>query len=297
MGRKRLLYYLLGLCLGFLILLVMQLPSGEAKMIVCDVGQGDAILITKGSIQVLIDGGPSSEKVLSCLGAHMPFWDRTIELIVLTNTDSDHMSGLSNVVERYHVIQFVTSDGVHDSSTFSHFVQVLATAKVVPRGVERGDTIYVGKQGKLRFQVLWPPDTRADYVAVFSNQIRDSERKQILIESAKRSDLNDRSVVLLLLEAHTSVLLTGDAGFQTETALLKTGGLPQIDVLKVGHHGSKYATSQVFLAAIRPKLAVISVGAKNTYGHPAPETLERLSKIGSKVERTDQQGEIVLDLH
>ncbi|MFZ2200171.1 MAG: MBL fold metallo-hydrolase, partial [Microgenomates group bacterium] len=118
-------YYMVGLLLGFIIMVIGQLPGETAKMVMCDVGQGDAILIIKGRNQVLIDGGPSSEKILSCLEKYIPFYDRQIELIVLTNTDSDHMNGLTSVLNRYTVIQFVTSDGVHNSDALVRLQQAI----------------------------------------------------------------------------------------------------------------------------------------------------------------------------
>ncbi len=268
-------------------------------MVVCDVGQGDAILIIKGRNQTLIDGGPSSEKILSCLEKHLPFYDRTIELIVLTNTDFDHMNGLGAVIERYQVIQFVTADGVHESDALTKFVGQLGQNTVVAKGVERGDLIQVGQvdgSDSLEFQVLWPPETIEEYVAVFSDEMNKEKREQILGASAKRGDLNERSVVLLLLEDNIRVLLTGDIGFQTEKSLLEMGGLSDIDYLKVGHHGSKYANSLEFLQKLRPEIAVISAGAKNRYGHPTAETLDRLMQVGAEVRRTDKEGNILFDL-
>ena len=96
MSKK--LYYLVGLLIGFIVMVVMQLPSDKARMVVCDVGQGDAILILKGRYQVLIAGGPSREMFLSCLEEQIPFYYRIIALILLTNTDNDHLNGLSAVV-------------------------------------------------------------------------------------------------------------------------------------------------------------------------------------------------------
>jgi len=299
MKRKKYFAYLVGLVVGVCIMVVSQLPGTHAKMVMCDVGQGDAILIIKGKTQVLIDGGPSSEKILSCLEQYVPFYDRTIELIVLTNTDFDHMNGLSAVVDRYQVIHFVTADGVHSSAGLDKLIKKLAINKVIVGAVERGDRIVVqAKQGldKLEFSVLWPPDTIEQYVLVFSDQMQSVEREQILGASAKRGDLNERSVVLQLLEDNKYVLLTGDAGDQAEKWLVAHDSLPMVDILKVGHHGSKYASTQEFLEIIRPEIAVISVGEKNTYGHPTTETLDRLSKVGAAVKRTDQDGTIVLEL-
>jgi competence protein ComEC len=296
MGSQRIAWYVIGLAVGLMILVITQLASATATMVVCDVGQGDAILIIKGSTQVLVDGGPSREKILSCLGRYIPFWDRTIELIVLTNTDFDHMHGLGVVLERYQVSQFVTSDGVHSSEALAQFVAILQETEIPIAGVERGDIVRVGGYDGLQLEVLWPPELLEEYVAVFSDQNDVRQREQILGASAKRGDLNERSVVLYLLEGASSVLLTGDIGFQTEDALLSIGGLPDIDYLKVGHHGSKYASSLEFLEALRPEVAVISAGAKNRYGHPTIDVLERLQSVGAELRRTDTEGDVVLSL-
>lgn len=296
---KKYIYYCVGLALGLVVLVLSEQPSDKAKMVVCDVGQGDAILIVKGRNQVLIDGGPSSEKVLACLGEYVPFYDRQIELIVLTNTDFDHMNGLSAVVERYRVIQFVTADGVHESDALAKFIDTLGRNSLSVTSVERGDRILVGRgdyTSQLSFEVLWPQDTIEENVAIFSPQMQKEKREQILGASAKRGDLNERSVVLLLLEDSKRILLSGDAGDQTEKELLKLGNLPDIDVLKVGHHGSKYASTLEYLQIIKPEVAVISAGATNHYGHPTSETLSRLEQVGATVRRTDREGSIEIEL-
>jgi competence protein ComEC len=292
-------WYVTGLILGLIVLAILQAPGDKAKMVVCDVGQGDAIIISKGHNQVLVDGGPSSDKILSCLENEVPFYDRKIELIVLTNSDFDHMNGISAVVERYRVIQFVTADGVHESASLNKLVDKLAENKVRAGAVERGDKLVIAdKQGrnKLEFEIIWPPDTNEEYVAVFSDQINEEKRKQVLGASAKRGNLNERSVGMKLLEGNKKILLMGDLGDQSEKALIEMGILDDIDILKVGHHGSKYATTREFLQIIKPELAVISVGAKNSYGHPTEQTLTRLQEIGSQVRRTDLDGQVEIEL-
>ena len=122
------------------------------------------------------------------------------------------------------------------------------------------------------------------------------KREQILGASAKRGDLNERSVVLLLLEADKQVLLSGDAGDQAEKVMVQVGKLPDIDILKVGHHGSKYASTLEFLQIVKPELAIISVGAKNSYGHPTSEAIGRIEQVGAKVRRTDREGSIEIEL-
>jgi len=268
-------------------------------MVVCDVGQGDAILIIKERLQVLVDGGPSTAKVLACLEQYVPFWDRTIELIVLTNTDFDHMNGLSAVLDRYEVIQFVTADGAHESAALDKFIDSLDRNGVDVQAVERGDWLVVGggeRDSQLRFEVIWPPETKRENVAIFGAQLSENDRKQILGASAKAGNRNERSVVLMLLEDTKRILLSGDIGDQTEEELIEMGGLENIDILKVGHHGSKYASTEEFLEILQPEIAVISVGATNRYGHPTKETLERLSRIGARIYRTDLEGSIELSL-
>lgn len=286
------LWYGVGLLLGAIILLVGQVPGDKLRIIACDVGQGDGILIIKGQSQVLVDGGPSGEKILTCLGEYMPFYDRQIELIVLTNTDYDHLNGLSSVVERYTVMEFVTADGVHSSAALDKLRDRLVGAGVGVSMVEQGDSLRILGQDNIELKVLWPPEVYEEYVAVFGDQVGEEKRKQILGASAKRGDLNERSVVLLLLEDSYRALLMGDAGFQAEKELINSGLLPDVDYLKVGHHGSKYASSLEFLEKVKPEIAVISVGEKNSYGHPTEEALTRLQSMGISLRRTDREGSI-----
>lgn len=280
--------------LGLIILVVGQVSGEKLQIVACNVGQGDGILIIKGQSQVLVDGGPSGEKILSCLGEQMPFYDRQIELIVLTNTDYDHMNGLSSVIERYQVRQFVTADGVHESAALDKLRARLVERSIGVSAVEQGDMLRILGQDKIELKVLWPPEVEEQYVAVFGDQVGAGERQQILGASAKRGNLNERSVVLLLLEDNYRGLLMGDAGFQAEKELIEGGLLVDVDYLKVGHHGSKYASSAEFLAIVKPEVAVISVGENNRYGHPTAEVLARLDEVGAEIRRTDEEGEVVI---
>lgn len=161
-------------------------------------------------------------------------------------------------------------------------------------GVEQGDVIRVRGSEEMELKVLWPPEAIEEYVAVFTGQMDKESREQILGASAKRGDLNERSVVVEILEDNKHYLLMGDAGFQAETELVNSGLLSDVDYLKIGHHGSKYANSQVFLEVIKPEIAVVSVGKSNRYGHPSSESLGRLEEAGAVIRRTDLDGDIVL---
>ena len=293
---KKLLYYAAGLVLGVAILVVSQLPDGKTRIIACDVGQGDAVLFIRGSVQVLIDGGPSSQKILACLSRHMPFWDRRVELIVMTNTDYDHMTGVVAVLERYSTLQFAMADGVQESSTLTHLTTILRERRVPVAAVAAGDTIAVHGRGgaaAFTFRVLWPPDTDTRYVAAVAGNIDPSAREQILGASAKKVETNTRSVVLLFTSDSYRALFTGDSGAPEEKEMLVEGVLGKVDYLKVGHHGSKYSSSLEFLKVLQPKTAVISVGLGNTYGHPTLEALDRLQSVGAAIKRTDRLGDVV----
>lgn len=248
------------------VVFLRALPDGRLHVWFLDVGQGDAILIqTPDDRQILVDGGPSPSALLDQLGVVLPFWDRSIDLLVLTHPDADHLSGLVPVFERYEVAGVLDSVGEDDPDGETWLAVVHA------EGASR-QLAAAGLQviaGSVTLTVLNPP-----------------------ADSGKALDGNNRSVVLRLDYGESSVLLTGDAEAEAERAMLR-GGLPlAASVLKVGHHGSVASTSAAFLTAVKPSLAVISVGADNRFGHPAPELLERLQ--GIEVLRTDEQGRIEL---
>lgn len=278
--------YLVVLVGGLLILAISQVSRTSARMIVCDVGQGDGILVVKGSAQVVVDGGPSGEKIMDCLGKYMPFWDRNIEIVVMTNTDRDHSGGLAAVVSSYEIDKFVTADGLKNTLTFRDLVDVVRERSVEAEVVEYGDKIKIGEE--LMIEVLWPVDVDESVAGLFS------ETNPQVLGEWDGGDVNERSVVMELTINEKKVLLMGDAGMETEERLIEMGVIDDIDVLKVGHHGSKYATSEEFLKMIRPEYAVISVG-KNSYGHPTSEAMSRLNGVGLVLYRTDEMGNVVFD--
>ncbi|MCJ7804730.1 MBL fold metallo-hydrolase [Patescibacteria group bacterium] len=241
---------------------VFSLPDKQLHLVFCDVDQGDAILISYLQTQVLIDGGPDN-KILGCLSKNMPFWDRKIEIVVLTHPEEDHFGGLIDVFKRYNVRYFVSNGLIKSSASFTELEQSRRSKKVLPLMVKVGDKI---KISSLQFLFLWPE--KGDF---------------------KTDDFNDSSVVLKLVYGDFEALFPGDISEKVEKLLdLPAGG---VEILKVAHHGSKFSTSEEFLRKIKPKLAVISVG-KNRFGHPTLEVLERLNQAGIRVLRTDQQGEI-----
>jgi competence protein ComEC len=243
------------------------LPDGRLHVYFLDVGQGDAILVVApDGRQILVDGGPSPTALLSELGDLLPFWDRDLDLVVLTHPDGDHITGLVPLLDRYRVAQALDvpqSDAAPEAVAWR---ERLAKSGVRRTCAQRGMKLSVGG---LMLTVLNPGPIPLRGTA---------------------ADDNNNSTVLRLEYGQTSLLLTGDAETEAEATMIAAGLPLAADVLKVGHHGSKGATSAPFVAAVSPRLAVIQVAADNKFGHPSPEVLKRLT--GVQVYRTDQNGRV-----
>lgn len=267
----------LSLAFGF----VKSFPDDNLHLIFCDVGQGDAILAVRGQTQILIDGGPS-EKVLGCLSKHLPFWDRTLEMVVLTHPEYDHLTGLVSVVERYTVNQIVANSLLTESGVFSKFREEVIAKKIPVYSPKYGDKI---KIGKLEMAILFPLEKLGSEMVW-----KTSDNLQVLGLSNYTGNFNETAIVSRLGYDKFKALLTGDIGVEQEKEIIPE--LEKFDVLKVAHHGSKYSSSKEFLERIKPALAVISVGAANRYGHPTSEVLERLRNLDIKILRTDLDGDI-----
>ncbi|MCX6763611.1 MAG: ComEC/Rec2 family competence protein [Candidatus Moranbacteria bacterium] len=226
-----------------------------------DVGQGDAILISQGDRQILIDGGPSGTKLMEKLGKYIPFWDRKIEIIIETHPDQDHIAGLVDALQNYQIGEVIQSRAENDTEVYKKLKDIIAAKNIPALNAEAGMEIKL-----------------ADNIPL----------KIISAETGTPKDTNPASVVAKLTYGQNSFLFTGDLPSENEKNLADI----QADILKVSHHGSKYATSTEFLNAVKPKDAVISVGKNNKYGHPAPEILERLSQAKINIWRTDEMGDI-----
>ena len=252
-----------------------SLPDGKLHVTFLDVGQGDAIFIqTPQGQKVLVDGGPSPTILLAALGRRMPFWERTIDLVVLTHPHDDHVSGLIPVLERYKIKTFLDGGQEHPTPTYTHCLE-LVQEKGIPYHLARaGMQIQLG--GGLQMRVFHP---------------------QSDLLSGTDSDVNNNSIVLRLAYGRISFLLPGDVEEEAEAVLLSSDEDLASTILKSPHHGSDNSLNPRFLEAVNPQLAVIQVGADNKFGHPDPTTLARLEEHGVTVLRTDQNGtvEVVSD--
>lgn len=247
--------------------------DNNLQIIACDVGQGDAILIQQGNNQVLIDGGPDN-KVLDCLGRHLPFYDKTIEMVILTHPDLDHLGGLINVFKDYEVLKL--GEFNTDSSSVSY--QVLkkevggSSTEVV--SLSKGMVV---RLGLIHLDILHP-----------------SLQQNLNINRTKSGDSNNNSLVILLDYAQFEALFTGDVENIISDYISEYENIKDIEYIKVNHHGSKNGMTEKLLKEVNPEIAVISVGHENRYGHPDAEILELLNKYNSKVLRTDYLGDVVI---
>ncbi len=248
-----------------------NMPDNNLHVSFLNVGQGDAILIHKGNQQVLIDGGPSPQAITLELGKKMPFWDRTIELVVLTHPHPDHVTGLVEVLNRYKVKQVLYPDLDYDSSTYDAWLRLVEEKDIKYTIAQAGQEIDLGDG--VVIEVLNP---------------------QTPLLCNTESDIHNNSVVLRISRDKVSFLLTADIQQEAEFELIARRASLNSTVLKVAHHGSNASTTPEFLAAVNPQVAVISVGKDNPFGHPSDEVITRLTeKLGSEnIYQTDEQGTI-----
>jgi len=270
----------LVMMLGLMFLAWWQRPDNKLRVVVCDVGQGDAVLVSWKSYQLLVDGGPDNS-VLSCLGKNMGFWDRKIEAVVVTHPQADHMTGLIEVVERYEVGKLIVANVVNDTSEFWRLRQVVEEKQVEVKELIKGDRL---RLGAVELRVLWPKERGGESLAWKG----EDELVQVLGEKTFQGDVNEVSLVLLGSFGKFDFLLTGDIGEKEERELVEELG--PVELLKVAHHGSRYSSSQRFIEQVRPEIGVISVSKKNRFGHPTQTVLDRLTEVGAKIMRTDKDG-------
>jgi competence protein ComEC len=287
--RLRIGYLISGITTGFIILLsfILTQPDGRLHIVFCNVGQGDAAYVRfADGRDILIDGGPDTSSVLSCLGRHMPFWDRKIDIVVLSHPQKDHMEGLSSVFMRYDVGYFIRGNVDSASSGFAKLMSLVKNKNINVQYVTRGDVITIDSTS---LSVLWP--SQEQLALAKSHEASDvSEGSNVL--GATDAQLNDFCVVLALKYGTFDALFPGDADSHVEAKYDKLQAFDSpVEILKVPHHGSKTGMTKDFVEWVRPAVSIISVG-KNSYGHPSEEAVNMLQSVNSRIYRTDEKSDI-----
>lgn len=248
----------------------LRFNDHKLHIIFCNVGQGDAIFIrTPSGKDILLDGGPD-HSVLSCLSKHMPFWDRKIELMLLSHPHLDHFAGLIFVLQRYITKQFGTEDLHNETTAFNTLQEELTRRKIPQTSLLKGDVFRLADG--VRIEVLGPS---SEFLHTTSPNGRIGEKSEFA------------SLVFRLSYKSFSVLFTGDS----QIVGLNDAASSPVSVLQIPHHGSKTGVDEEVIQRLKPQLAVISVG-KNNYGHPSKEVIKLLRNKDIKVLRTDLDGEV-----
>ncbi len=255
-------------------------PSNILKVVVLDVGQGDAIYIeAPNGNQVLFDAGKDG-KILQKLHEIMPSGDTSINAIFATNPDADHIGGIDEVLHAYEVGAIFEPGTISTTKTYQTFRQAVSDEEGLPAGqagaqfllARAGTKLVLDEKNGVVIEILFPD------------------------QNVSRWTRNDGSIVARLTYGESSFILMGDATSVTENYLIKKyGSVLDADVLKVGHHGSRTSTSGKFLEYVTPEISVVSYGAGNSYGHPHPDVVSRIGAVGSEFFGTGELGEILIE--
>ncbi|MDQ4127869.1 MAG: MBL fold metallo-hydrolase [Actinomycetota bacterium] len=246
-------------------------PSGSLSVSFIDVGQGDGVLVQAGGESYLIDAGRAEEgpNVVDFLRSRGV---ESLDGIVVSNPDADHIGGFLDVLDAFEVETVLVSGDTNSTLTYNSFLRGVreegAQTEVVRAGMRMD-------WGGVQADVVGPPTDA---------------------EGGLFSEINDNSVAILLTYGTARVLLAGDAEANEEEYMANGPYTGPLTVLKVTHHGSNTSSTPLFLGRFPPEIAVIQCGVDNPYGHPTPETLERLRRAGAKIFRNDEDGDVIVTI-
>lgn len=268
-SKKKFKYALIacGLIMALIANYILTLPDGKLHVYFLDVGQGDAALVrTPLNKYILIDGGPD-DGVLRGMGGVLPFYVHDIELVILTHPHPDHVNGLVEVLKRYKIGTVLMTGISYDYAGYTAFLDILARNKISVIFANGSDFQF----GGVTFDIIYPLSS---------------------LQGRSFENVNNSSIVFRLIYGESEFYFSGDAERPEESQILTTNVDVKADVLKVGHHGSRTASSPELVELIHPDYAVISLGADNSFKHPHSETIKTLSEDNIKILRTDFLGTI-----
>ena len=270
-----LLILILIIVLGFVFLFCLKNSLADSEKILevdfLDIGQGDSILIkTTNDQNILIDGG-SDRTVIKRLSEELRWWDKTIDLMILTHPHDDHVGGLNDVISHYKVKKILYTGVVHNAPAYINWLNLIKDNNIPLIIISHLQTINLSEDCKL--EIIYP--------------FNDLSGKEV-------DNLNNSSIIAKLVYKNTSFLFTGDAEIEQEQELLKSNIDLSADVLKVCHHGANTSSPEDFLKAVNPKIAVIQVGKDNKFNHPSRRVIKRMERMGIEIFRNDLEGTVRL---
>lgn len=285
LSMKRYLYLISFLAVLVILFIIAVLPLLDSRLhiVFCDVGQGDGILIYKKQTQIIVDAGPDGSMV-GCLSKHMPFWDRNIELSIITNADLDHYGGFIDIVERYNIAMIAVTQVGKEDAAFETLEKEVRVKNIKTVTLSSGSKI---KLRELEFLTYWPEKEFIDQIG----EKPSGGAETVLGALTANNGPNTASLVLGMSYGEFDLLLTGDI-VPPATDYAAENINKNFEVLKVPHHGSKNGLTSFLLEKTKPKLGVISAGRKNQFGHPHDETINLLKDAEVKIMGTYERGDI-----
>lgn len=243
-----------------------KLKDSETRIHFINVGQGDSILIENNNFNILIDSGPNSAKdtLISYLKKYKI---KKLDYLIASHPHEDHIGSMDDIVNKFYIEEFIMPKVLSTDKNFSNLVNALKSKGLTIRNINNNLKIQLSKDNYIDF--LWTGDISDD-------------------------NLNNHSIVIKYINKNTSFLFTGDMEEEVENILLSSKKSLESTVLKVAHHGSKTSSSKGFLSKANPRIAVISCGMGNDFGHPHKNTLKALENLNSKILRTDINGNIII---
>lgn len=241
-----------------------SLANNDLRVHYFDIGQGDASLIqTPGGKNILIDGGPG-ENIMLPLSQALSWHDNTIDLMILTHPHDDHVAGLIPVLKKYQVRQILYTGVIHNSPSYLEFLKTIKNKNISLKIIDRAQKINLDEDCFL--EIVYPRENLAGQTVL---------------------NLNDSSIVARLVYGNNSFLFMGDAEVEVEEELIELNIDLSADIIQVGHHGSNTSSSWKFIDYVKPKIAIISAGKDNKFGHPSLRVIRRYERFGTKIYRTD----------
>jgi len=268
--KKLVIFILIPVVVSVIFFLIFNSDkTGSFEIDYLDVGQGDSILIkTDAGQNILLDGGPDS-RVMKRLGENLPWWDRTIDLMILTHPHSDHVGGLIHVLDRYAVKRILYTGVVHDAPEYIEWLEIIKEKNIPLKIIDHPQKINLGEKSYL--EIIYPFESLVGTVP---------------------ENLNNSSIVAKLNCGENKFLLAGDIEEDIEEKLLKADIDLSAHVFKANHHGSDVSNTEDFLNAVNPEIIVIPVGADNKFGHPNGRIMKRFENLQAEIYRTDMDGTI-----